>query len=88
MTELQLFDLVRQAVSTAAVMSAPMLAMALVVGLGVGLVQALTSVQEQTLTFVPKAAAMLAIFWVTMGFMTSALVRFFTDTIVPTIAGS
>ena len=87
MTELQLYDLVRQAVSTAAVMSAPLLAVALVVGLGVGLVQALTSVQEQPLTFVPKAAAMLAIFWVTMGFMTSTLVRFFTDTIVPGIAG-
>lgn len=88
MTELQLYDLVRQAVSTSAVISAPLLAVALVVGLGVGLVQALTSVQEQTLTFVPKAAAMLAVFWVTMGFMTSSLVRFFTDTIVPTIAGS
>lgn len=87
MTELQIYDLVRQAVSTAAVMSAPLLAVALVVGLGVGLVQALTSVQEQTLTFVPKAAAMLAIFWVTMGFMTTTLVRFFTDTIVPGIAG-
>ena len=87
MTDLQLYDLVRQAVSTAAVMSAPLLAVALVVGLGVGLVQALTSVQEQTLTFVPKAAAMLAIFWVTMGFMTTTLVRFFTDTIVPGIAG-
>ena len=87
MTELQLYDLVRQAVSTAAVMSAPLLAVALVVGLAVGLVQALTSVQEQTLTFVPKAAAMLAVFWVTMGFMTSTLVRFFTDTIVPGIAG-
>ena len=87
MTDLQLYDLVRQAVSTAAVMSAPLLAVALVVGLGVGLLQALTSVQEQTLTFVPKAAAMLAIFWVTMGFMTTTLVRFFTDTIVPGIAG-
>ena len=87
MTDLQLYDLVRQAVSTAAVMSAPLLAVSLVVGLGVGLVQALTSVQEQTLTFVPKAAAMLAIFWVTMGFMTTTLVRFFTDTIVPGIAG-
>jgi len=87
MTELQIYDLVRQAVSAAAIISAPMLAVALVVGLGVGLVQALTSIQEQTLTFVPKAAAMLAIFWVTMGFMTTTLVRFFTDTIVPGIAG-
>ena len=88
MTELQLYDLVREAVMTAAVISAPLLAVALVVGLAIGLVQALTSIQEQTLTFVPKAAAMLAVFWLTMGFMTTSLVRFFTDTIVPGIAGS
>lgn len=87
MTELQLYDLVRQALGTAAWISAPILGAALVVGLGVGLVQALTSVQEQTLTFVPKAAAMLVVFWVSMGFMTATLVRFFTDTVIPTIAG-
>ncbi len=87
MTELQLYDMVRQAVSAAAIISAPLLEVALVVGLAIGLLQALTSVQEQTLTFVPKAAAILAVFWVTMGFMTSTLVRFFTDTVVPGIAG-
>jgi flagellar biosynthetic protein FliQ len=87
MTDLQLYDLVRQAVTTAVTMSTPLLAVALVVGVGVGLFQALTSVQEQTLTFVPKAAAMLAVFWVTMSFMTATLVRFFTDTVVPGIAG-
>lgn len=87
MTELQLYDLVRQALGTAAWISAPILGAALVVGLGVGLVQALTSVQEQTLTFVPKAAAMLVVFWVSMGFMTATLVRFFTDTVIPSIAG-
>ncbi len=87
MTELQLYDMVRQAVSAAAIISAPLLVVALVVGLAIGLLQALTSVQEQTLTFVPKAAAILAVFWVTMGFMTSTLVRFFTDTVVPGIAG-
>jgi flagellar biosynthetic protein FliQ len=87
MTELQLYDLVRQALGTAAWISAPILGAALIVGLGVGLIQALTSVQEQTLTFVPKAAAMLVVFWVSMGFMTATLVRFFTDTVIPTIAG-
>lgn len=87
MTDQQLFDLVRESVGTAAVISAPLLAVALIVGLVVGLVQALTSVQEQTLTFVPKAAAMLAVFWMTMSFMTTTLVRFFTDTIIPGIIG-
>jgi len=69
-------------------MSAPMLAVALVAGLVIGLFQALTSVQEMTLTFVPKVGAMLAVFWVSMSFMTATLVAFFTNTIVPLIAGT
>jgi flagellar biosynthesis protein FliQ len=40
-----------------------------------------------TLTFVPKAALMIAVFWVSMSFMTSTLVGYFTDTIIPLIAG-
>ncbi len=40
-----------------------------------------------TLTFVPKAAIMVAVFWASMGFMTSTLVAFFQGTIVPQIAG-
>jgi flagellar biosynthetic protein FliQ len=59
-----------------------------VVGLLVGLFQALTSIQENTLTFVPKVAAMLVVFWVSMSFMTSTLLTFFTATIVPMIAGA
>ena len=61
--------------------------MALVTGVVIGLFQALTSVQEATLTFVPKLAAMLVVFWVSMSFMTETLVSFFTDRIVPLIAG-
>jgi flagellar biosynthetic protein FliQ len=40
-----------------------------------------------TLTFVPKAAVMLGVFWLSMSFMTSTLVAFFTETIIPQIAG-
>ena len=58
--------------------STPILAVALVVGLVVGLFQALTSIQEMTLTFVPKLAAILVVFWVSMGFMTETLTGFFT----------
>jgi flagellar biosynthetic protein FliQ len=64
-----------------------MLAVALIAGVTIGLLQALTSVQEMTLTFVPKVGAMLAVFWVTMSFMTATLVRFFTEGIIPAIAG-
>ena len=40
-----------------------------------------------TLTFVPKVGAMLIVFWVSMSFMTETLVSFFTQRIVPLIAG-
>lgn len=88
MTESILFDTLRESLWIAVKVSAPTLLVGLVVGLAVGLFQALTSVQENTLTFVPKVAAMIAVFWVSMSFMTSTLVTFFTGTIVPLIAGS
>lgn len=87
MTEAQIFDMLRQGLWASVLISTPLLAVALVVGVVVGLFQALTSVQEMTLTFVPKAAAMVAVFWVSMSFMTATLVTFFTDTIIPEIAG-
>jgi len=40
-----------------------------------------------TLTFVPKVAAMLAVFWVSMTFMTRSLTNFWTDGIIPMVAG-
>ena len=87
MTEAIFFDTMRQGLWIAVVMSAPILAVALAAGLFIGLFQALTSIQEMTLTFVPKLGAMLVTFWATMGFMTSLLTAFFADRIVPLIAG-
>jgi flagellar biosynthesis protein FliQ len=88
MTDGAIFDVLRQALWIAVVISAPLLTVALVAGVIVGLFQALTSVQEMTLTFVPKVGAMLIVFWVSMSFMTSTLVSFFTDDLIPLIAGS
>ena len=87
MTEAQIFDMLRQALWISVIISAPLLTVALVAGIAVGLFQALTSVQEMTLTFVPKVAAMLVVFWASMSFMTSTLVAFFQDGIIPQIAG-
>ena len=87
MNDTQIYDILRQALTIAVIISAPLLAVALIAGLAVGLFQALTSVQEMTLTFVPKVGAMLIVFWASMSFMTSTLVAFFTDRIVPAIAG-
>lgn len=87
MSEAVYYDTLRQALWIAVTISAPLLAVALVVGLAIGLFQALTSVQEMTLTFVPKVGAMIAVFWVSMTYMSGALVGFFQDRIVPMIAG-
>ncbi|WP_170361879.1 flagellar biosynthetic protein FliQ [Ruegeria arenilitoris] len=81
------YDIVRQALLVAVITSVPILAVALVSGLIVGLFQALTSVQEMTLTFVPKLIAIVIVFWISMGFMTQTLVTFFTTTLIPLIAG-
>lgn len=80
-------DSLRQALWISVIISAPMLGVALVAGVAVGLFQALTSVQEMTLTFVPKLLAMLAVFWVSMSFMSGMLVEFFIATLIPAIAG-
>ncbi|WP_281981066.1 flagellar biosynthetic protein FliQ [Thalassorhabdomicrobium marinisediminis] len=81
------YDTLRQGLWSATLVSIPILTVALVTGLTVGLFQALTSIQEMTLTFVPKLAAIVGVFWITMGFMTETLVSFFQDTLIPIIAG-
>lgn len=87
MDENLIFDLTRQALWIAVRMSAPLLIIALVTGVVIGLFQALTSVQEMTLTFVPKIGLMLVVFWVSMSFMTASLVAFFTEQIIPLVSG-
>lgn len=87
MDENLIFDVTRQALWIAVRMAAPLLAVALITGVAIGLFQALTSVQEMTLTFVPKVGLMLVVFWVTMSFMTSTLASFFSDSILPLVAG-
>ncbi|QDC08350.1 flagellar biosynthetic protein FliQ [Oceanicola sp. D3] len=81
------YDTLREGLWVGVIIALPILTVALVAGVAIGLVQALTSVQEMTLTFVPKLAAILAVFWLTMGFMTESLVSFFQSTLIPMIAG-
>ncbi len=87
MTQEILFEVLRQGRWASVLISTPLLGVALVAGVVVGLFQALTSVQEATLTFVPKAGLMIAVFWASMSFMSATLVSFFTDRVVPLIAG-
>lgn len=87
MDELIFFDTLRQGLWVAVITSVPILTVALVVGLVIGLFQALTSIQEMTLTFVPKLAAIVAVFWVSMGYMSHSLVAYFQNILIPMIAG-
>ena len=82
------FDTLRQGLWAAVLVSMPILTVALVTGLAIGLFQALTSIQEMTLTFVPKLAAIALVFWVAMESMTNTLVAFFQGQIIPLIAGA
>ncbi|OIP84214.1 MAG: flagellar biosynthetic protein FliQ [Rhodobacterales bacterium CG2_30_65_12] len=87
MTEIVFYDTLREGLWSAVIVSLPILSVALIAGITVGLFQALTSIQEMTLTFVPKLAAILGVFWLSMGFMSETLTGFFQRTIVPLIAG-
>ena len=88
MGEALFYDTLREGLWISVVISLPILTVALVAGLCIGLFQALTSIQEMTLTFVPKLAAIVAVFWITMAFMTQTLVSFFQNTLIPLIAGA
>ncbi len=87
MTETIFFDTLRQGLWVAFLVALPILSVALAAGLVVGLFQALTSIQEMTLTFVPKLGAIVLVFWATMAFMTQTLVSFFQGSLVPIISG-
>ena len=87
MDEMIFFDTLRAGLWNAVLISTPILVAALISGIVVGLFQALTSIQEMTLTFVPKLAAILAVFWVSMSVMTTTLTGYFANTLIPIIAG-
>ena len=56
--------------------STPILAIALAVGLAIGLLQALTSIQEMTLTFVPKILVIFAAIIIFLPFMMTTIIEF------------
>lgn len=57
MTDVIVIKLMRESLMTVLIVSAPMLGVGLFVGLIVSIFQTTTSIQEQTLTFVPKIVA-------------------------------
>ena len=88
MTEAEIVDIFRQFMWTAVWMGAPMIGAALVIGIIVGLFQALTSIQEMTLTFAPKLLFMVLVFWLTAGHMARLLADLFNNVVLTAIAGT
>src|SRR3990167_2418340 len=87
MTEGEIFEVLRASLWGAAMMGLPILATTLVVGFVIGLLQALTSIQEMTLTFIPKILAVIIVFFLSLGYMTKVALDLFNNWVLPLIAG-
>ncbi|MBL8987356.1 MAG: flagellar biosynthetic protein FliQ [Gemmatimonadales bacterium] len=82
-------ELIRKAVMLTLVVSAPLLVSAVVVGLLVTLIQAVTQLQEQTLTFLPKLLTMAVIFVMVLPWMLRKVTEFLVAALqsLPSVAG-
>lgn len=69
-------DVLRQLVSTSLLVVAPILVTAIAVGLLISLVQTVTSIQEQTMTFVPKLLAVAGVLVFAAPWMLRLLMEF------------
>ena len=76
MSEEVIIDIFSQTLVTALKVSAPMLLVSLVVGLVISILQTLTSIQEQTLTFVPKLIAIFLTLMLAGGWILTTLREF------------
>lgn len=76
MTGPEVLDVARDALLTLLLISAPVLVVTLLIGLAISLFQALTQIQEMTLTFVPKLIAVVVVLLLGLPFMGEALGSF------------
>jgi flagellar biosynthetic protein FliQ len=72
----QAIDLVRESLTLTLFLSAPILIAAVVIGLAISLIQAVTQIQEQTLTFVPKILGMGIVAILVMPWITTVILEF------------
>lgn len=75
----EVLDIGRDAIYVLLIISAPVMMASLIVGLIVALFQALTQIQEMTLTFVPKILAIFITLLITLPFMGATLGDFYQD---------
>jgi flagellar biosynthetic protein FliQ len=67
---------IQQMLTATVVLSGPLLVAALVVGLVISIVQAATSIQEMTLSYVPKMAAVVVLLFLFVGYMLQYMITF------------
>lgn len=79
MTPADVIDIVREAIWVLIKVAGPVMIVGLIVGVVVSLFQALTQVQEMTLTFVPKILAIFAALLVFLPFMMATMIAFMGD---------
>ena len=75
-------DLLKSLIILALTIAAPILLTAMVIGLAVSLFQAVTTIHEQTLAFVPKALAVIAIMLLLLPWIVRTLMEFTTSVIM------
>lgn len=86
MSEAEILDVAREALLVTLKLGAPVLLLALIAGLAISLLQALTQMQEMTLSFVPKILTILVSLFLFLPFMLSTLGDF-TRQLMERIAG-
>jgi flagellar biosynthesis protein FliQ len=80
-------DILRAAVWLTVEVGGPVMGVALLVGTVIGLFQALTAIQELTLTFAPKVLAILAAVWLLGDFMSRTLTEFLRGPLLTAMLG-
>lgn len=81
MNENIIIDIARQAILLVLKLSAPMLIVSLVIGLVVSVLQTVTSIQEQTLTFVPKLIGVFLTLMLFSNWIMTSIAEFTTELI-------
>ena len=76
MSEALAVGVIRQAIETAVMVSLPMLAAGLLVGILVSIFQTVTSIQDNVLAFMPRAAAIFIVFAMTFPWMLRTVIGF------------
>jgi len=79
MSHALIVDLARNAIMLALLIAGPMLLVALLIGLTVSVLQAVTQIQEQTLAFVPKLVGVSVVFLLALPWVLQLLVKYTTE---------